>query len=168
MIRYALVCSNDHPFESWFQDSAAFDGLEKRGQLACPMCGSSKVGKALMAPSVLTSRRRQDIKPPAGDPSPAALPSTGQAASPPAVVQPATLLSEKERHLRDMLRAVHREITEKSENVGRAFAIEARRIHEGDGPARSIYGEASRDEVEALLDDGIPLLPMPVLPDDHN
>ena len=77
-------------------------------------------------------------------------------------------MDERAQQLRAMMREVHRRVTETSDNVGRAFAAEARAIHDGDAPARSIYGEASRQDVAALLEDGIPLLPMPVLPDEHH
>jgi hypothetical protein len=160
MIRYALHCANDHSFESWFRDSAAFDGLAEAGQLACPTCGSAEVRKALMAPSVVASRKRR---------APAPEKQAPEADAPVAeITQPATLLDEREKKLREMLRALHREITEKADNVGRAFALEARRIHEGEAPPRSIYGEASRDEVKALVEDGVPLMPLPTPPDDHN
>jgi hypothetical protein len=159
MIRYALTCASEHGFESWFRDSAAFDTLAAAGALACPVCGSAKVAKALMAPSVVTSRRKA-AKPPLTEIAPVQVP-----AAPPA---PTVLLDERQQHLRDMLRKLHREIVAQADDVGRDFAAEARRIHEGETEPRSIYGEATRTEVEELLEDGVPLMPMPQVPDDHN
>ena len=163
MIRYALVCAGEHCFESWFRDSAAFDTLAEAGAVSCPVCGSPKVSKALMAPSVVTSRGKA-ARPPAGSSDiPAA-----SAPSLPEPTAPTVLINDHERQLRARLRALHREIVAKSDDVGRAFATEARRMHEGDAPQRSIHGEATRTEVESLLEDGVPLLPMPPAPDDHN
>ena len=163
MIRYALVCLNEHEFESWFRDSAAFESLSGADAVTCPHCGSSGVRKALMAPSVVTSRKKAVPK------TAPVLETPATASVPVPSAPPAVLLDERERGLREMLRSLHREVIAKADNVGRDFAREARRIHEGDAPQqRSIYGEASKGEVEALLEDGVPLLPMPTLPDDHN
>ena len=162
MIRYALVCTNEHDFESWFRDSAAFDSLSGANAVTCPLCGSADVRKALMAPSVVTSRKKAVPKIAPVPETTAVVPAPVPATPPP------VLLDERERGLREMLRSLHREVIAKADNVGRDFAKEARRIHEGDAPQRSIYGEASKGEVEALLEDGVPLLPMPTLPDDHN
>ena len=160
MIRYTLLCAGEHGFESWFRDSAAFEQLAAVGEIACPVCGSTAVRKALMTPSVVTSRiKRNEIATPV---------ETAAPAVPAPDPHPVALMDDRARQLRAMMREVHRRVTTTADNVGRAFAAEARAIHEGDAPARSIYGEASRDEVAALLDDGIPLLPMPVLPDDHH
>jgi hypothetical protein len=165
MIRYALHCANEHSFESWFRDSSAFDALQAAGQLACPSCGTAEVRKTLMAPSVVTSRaKRRRPREEQAPQAPAPRPETPA----PEATQSATLLDDREKKLREMLRALHREITEKADNVGRAFAVEARRIHEGEVPPRSIYGEASREEVKALVEDGVPLLPLPTPPDEHN
>ena len=164
MIRYSLLCERDHAFESWFRDSAAYDGLERAGQVACPVCESVKVRKALMTPSVVAARKSGKATAPE--------PSTADATPVPAPMSPPTapiaLLDDRERKVRDMMRALHHEITTKADDVGRGFADEARRIHVGDAPARSIYGEATREQVTSLLEDGVPLLPMPVFPDDHN
>ncbi len=152
MIKYALLCDRDHAFESWFRDSAAYDALTSHGQLACPSCGSAAVRKALMAPSL----------------------ARGAAASLPAgrdeeqAPRPVAMLGERERQLRAMVRDLHRKIAETSENVGPAFPDEARRIHQGEAPARSIHGQATGAEVKALIEDGVPLLPVPTLPDEHN
>lgn len=156
MIRYALVCEHDHDFESWFPDSAAFDDLAARGLVTCPACGSAKVGKAIMAPQV--ARTDRDRAPPAAPAAPVA----------PEQPAPVALLSDKERQLRDMLRALKRHVTENAENVGNSFPDEARRMHAGEIEERAIYGNASPEEAEALRDEGIDVLPLPMLPDERN
>jgi hypothetical protein len=150
MIKYSLTCDRDHGFESWFRDSAAYESLVAAHQIECAVCGSDRVRKALMAPSVVTARRK-------AAPMPEAPP-----------VQPVAMVDDQARKLRDAVRKLHRAITENADNVGRAFPEEARRIHDGDAPPRSIYGEATPEQVSALLEDGISLLPMPMLPDDQN
>lgn len=160
MIKYALVCERAHEFESWFRDSAAYDTQARRGLIACPLCGSVKVAKAIMSPSVAGARKKQrEIDAEAAAPPPAA------PAPPPA---PVTLLDERHRRLRAMIREVRAEIMEKSDDVGRSFPEEARRIHEGEAPPRSIYGEASGEEIQELLEDGVKILPMPRLPEERN
>lgn len=166
MIRYTLSCPDEHVFDSWFRDSAAYEQLAAAGEVACPACGSIAVRKALMTPSVVTSRtKRTGGAPPA---EAEISPSPGPPIAPAPDPHPVALMDDRARQLRAMMREVHRRVTETADHVGRAFAAEARAIHEGEAPARSIYGEASRDEVAALLEDGIPLLPLPVLPDDHH
>ena len=159
MIKYALTCDQGHESESWFRDSSAFDSLGEAGQLACPVCRSAKMSKALMAPSIVRGRQPQPAGP-AGELERAPAPAT-----PP---HPPTLLDDRERQMRDKLREIRAKIIATADDVGRAFPEEARRIHDGDVPARPIYGEATGDEVRALLDEGVPLLPMPGLPDDHH
>lgn len=157
MIRYTLLCSEEHSFESWFRDSDAFDALSGAGQVACPTCGSVSVRKALMAPSLVTSRRK------AGRPR--SIPGQDVAVSPPA---PVPVASDEGRERRATLRELHRRMTAGATDVGRRFANEARAIHEGAAPERAIYGQATHEEVGSLLEDGIPLLPMPPSPDDHH
>lgn len=132
MIRYALRCHNDHTFDSWFASSSEFERLHDRGLVSCAVCGSSQIEKELMAPRVRTG-------------SPETAPDLTKPASP----------SEQ------ALTELRRKIEESSEDVGRRFAEEARRIHEGTSPKRSIIGEANRAEAKALLDDGVPIAPLP-------
>lgn len=166
MIRYTLQCEREHGFETWFRDSAAYEQLASGGQIACPTCGSTVVRKALMRPSVVTSRAKRSAATTLTDQG--AAPDPVPPAAPAIDPHPVVLMDERAQKLRAMMREVHRRVTENADDVGRAFATEARAIHDGDAPARSIYGEASRDEVARLLEDGIPLLPMPVIPDDHH
>jgi hypothetical protein len=132
MIRYALRCENAHSFESWFGSSADFDRLQAGGLVACAVCGSSAVVKELMAPSVATAAAAAE-RPLSAPASPA----------------------------EQALTELRRKIEAESEDVGREFAREARRIHDGDAPARPIIGEARPAEAKALLDDGIAVAPLP-------
>ncbi len=180
MIKYSLICDKAHEFESWFSNSAGFETQVKRGLVDCPHCGSIKVSKALMAPSVATSRKkdaRQDahshamrqaiaaMPPPA-----AAIPPAADAPAPiaPAVQQPLTLLDDTHVQLRAAIRELHEKIIATSEDVGKKFSDEARKMHDGDTPVRSIRGEATFEEAKELWEDGIPVLPIPSLPDDRN
>jgi hypothetical protein len=165
VIRYTLNCANDHTFESWFPGSDAFDKQVRRGLVTCPECGSAKVSKAIMAPNV-GRRGRDGVARQGAAQQVSTLPSTDAASG--AGAQPVAIVSEKERELRAMLRAVRVFVEANSEDVGRKFASEARKMHEGEIEHRAIRGEASNDEVKALLDDGIEVHPLPVLPDDRN
>ncbi|MDR5651657.1 DUF1178 family protein [Ruixingdingia sedimenti] len=136
MIRYDLKCDQGHGFDSWFQSAAAFDRLAAAGQMVCPACGSARVEKQLMAPAVTPARA------PAAD-HPLSTPSTPQ---------------------EQMLARLRRELEEKSEYVGMGFAAEARRMHEGETPERAIHGEARLEEARQLIEDGIPVAPLPFLP----
>ncbi len=162
MIKYALVCDKAHEFESWFRDSAAYDVQARRGLVACPFCDSTRVGKAIMAPSVTGTR---DFARPVETETEAASPAAPAPEPPPA---PVTLLDERHQRLRAMIREVRAQIMANSDDVGRSFPQEARAIHEGEAPARSIYGRASGEEIQELLEDGISILPMPGLPEERN
>ena len=151
MIRYSLVCEAGHGFESWFPSSDSYDAQSARGLVTCPVCDSANVGKALMAPSVARTDRER-------------LP----AQRPPQPEAPVTLVAEPERQLRAMLRALKEHVVANAEHVGPRFPEEARKIHYGEAEGRSIYGEASPDEARALVDEGIAVAALPVLPDDRN
>ena len=163
MIRYALACPEGHAFESWFQNSNAFDDQAKRKLIACPECGSTAVEKALMAPrlsqAVTRSRRRVAQGP---DDSAAPPPAS------PGSKAPVAIMSPQERELRSKLKELREQLTSSAEHVGPRFPEEARKMHYGETEHRSIYGEASADEARALIDEGIEFHPLPVLPDEHN
>ena len=164
MIRYALAREQAHEFESWFPSSEAYDEQAARGFVACPACGSERITKRIMAPSVARTDR---------EPRPATFPRSvaGTAPAPEAVApapQPVALLSEQEQRLRVMLRAFREHVVRTTEDVGRRFADEARRIHHGEAEARSIRGEASPAEARELLEEGVEIHALPVLPDDRN
>ncbi|MGP9818635.1 DUF1178 family protein [Salinarimonas sp. NSM] len=166
MIRYALACSSGHPFESWFPSSASFEEQAARGLVACPVCGATRVEKQIMAPSVArTDRGPRETAIPA---EPDALPAPPPAPVPTAPPPPVALLSEAQREMREALRRLRAHIEATTENVGRAFPDEARRIHAGDAPDRPILGQADPDEVAELIEEGIPIAPLPILPDERN
>lgn len=160
MIRYTLVCDQGHEFESWFADSQAYDAQAAAGYVSCPQCGSLKVGKTIMAPAL--ARKTSDHRPApptaavteASDPSPAA---------------PAAILSdEAAHHVRAVMRAVRQYVVQNSDDVGERFPAEARRIHSGEVEPRAIRGEARPEEVRALLEEGVDIMPVPSLSDDLN
>ena len=158
MIRYALRCEGDHTFESWFQDSAAFDTQVKRKLVSCPVCNSVKVEKAIMAPRIASKKGRETAPPP---PAPAA-------ASPVTETAPTPLLMAQERELRAKIKELRDHIVKNADNVGESFPNEARKMHYGEIEHRPIYGDASPDEARALIDEGVEVSPLPVLPDDRN
>ena len=159
MIHYSLVCDKKHGFESWFQNSAAYDKQAKRGLVSCPLCGSAKVEKAIMAPQI--GRKRKDPAPQTAEPS--AEPATDVATTP-----STSLIMAQERELRAKLKELRDHVTKNADNVGEKFSDEARRMHYGDIEHRPIYGEATPDEARSLIDEGIEVSPLPVLPEDRN
>jgi hypothetical protein len=150
MIKYTLACDKDHAFESWFPDSDSYERQARRSLIACPDCGSTRVAKAIMAPAVVGSRKRET--PPAAE----------------AAAGPVALIDERQQRLRERVRRLREEIVANTHDVGRRFPEEARAIHEGDAPARSIRGQATSEEARALIEDGVGVLPLPFLPDEFN
>jgi hypothetical protein len=146
MIRYALKCEINHQFESWFQSGDAFDKLRDARLLICPDCGTAVVDRAMMAPPV-----------------------QGTGKSEPVVVQsqedvPLHALTAPASPAEAAMKELKRKIQQNSEYVGKDFATEARKIHDGDAPERSIYGEASKDDARKLVEDGVPVAPLPFFP----
>jgi hypothetical protein len=172
MILYDLNCAKGHTFESWFQNSTAFDKQKKRGLVACPICGSTKVEKAIMAPRLARADTGELAKPiEATEPRPAPpVPTTPMPAIPPVAPGKATvaMTSPQERVLRQKLKELRDHVTKKANYVGARFPEEARKMHYGEIEHRSIYGEASPEEAKALDEEGIEFHPLPILPDDHN
>lgn len=142
MIRYSLHCDKGHEFEGWFSTSADYEMQLSAGFLSCPTCGSTSIHKALMAPAVSTSRVQEKRQQVAMD----------------------TVRREAMAKLKEAVQAIR----ESSEDVGERFPEEARKIHYGETDARGIIGQASADEVRELIDEGIEVAPLPVLPDDTN
>ena len=159
MIRYALRCEQGHAFESWFQSSSAFDAQVKRKLVACPVCDSIKVEKAIMAPRVVSRKGRESTAVVQAQ-APAPLPEATPGAQP--------LMMAQERELRAKLKELRDHIVKNADNVGERFPNEARKMHYGEIEHRPIYGEASPDEARALIDEGVEVSPLPVLPDDRN
>jgi hypothetical protein len=160
MIRYALVCDRGHEFESWFQDSATYDKQAKRALVNCPQCGSTKVEKAIMAPrlSGTAKKQRAPIEPPA--------PTADVAAPVPAA--PVAMISPQEQEFRSKLKELRDHLTKNADNVGGKFPEEARKMHYGEIKHRSIYGVASPEEAKELSEEGVEFHPLPVLPDERN
>ena len=142
MIRYALKCAEDHGFESWFKSAEAFDSLKAANLVACPVCGNETISKAIMAPRVASSRTK--------------------------VTEPSTSghrpLDAPGSEAEVALTKMRKHVEENSDYVGVGFAAEARKMHDGETPMRSIYGEAKLEDAKKLLEDGIPVAPLPFLP----
>ncbi len=139
MIRYALKCSEGHEFESWFQNAGAFETLLEKGLITCLECGTKEVEKAIMAPRIRPSRK---------------------SASKPGK----TDLSTPDNQESNELERLKKKIEAESEYVGMQFASEARAMHEGETPERAIYGEAKPAEAKKLIEDGVPVAPLPFIP----
>lgn len=161
MIRYALVCDRKHDFEVWFGSSADYERQRKRKLVACPACGSSRVEKAIMAPSVSRGKKRATMPAQAvNEPAPAA-------ATEPAT-EPVAMISPREQEVRARLKELRAQLIKNADNVGKKFPEEARKMHYGEIEHRSIYGEASPEDAKALHEEGIEFHPLPVLPDERN
>ena len=165
MIRYSLSCERGHAFDSWFANSSAYDKQAKRGVVACAVCGSTKVDKTIMAPRLARSEKTIDVSAQApAAPAPAAPP----AAPPPQGAEPVAMISPQERELRTKLKELRDHLVKNSENVGRKFPEQARKMHYGEIDHRSIYGEASPQEAKELHEEGVEFHPLPILPDERN
>jgi len=164
MIRYRLRCGQGHSFDAWFDNSAAYDRLEQAGHLSCAECDDTQIRKAPMAPAVprkgrSTVREQAPADRQATEP-PASAPATD--APVPAAKAPADQPSP-EKLLRAMA-AVRAWVEKTHENVGKRFVEEARAIQDGDAEDRPIRGEATLADAQDLLDEGIDVLPLPMLP----
>lgn len=151
MIKFDLKCAQDHSFGSWFRSADAFEKLKSAKLLGCPVCGDADVAKAIMAPSVRPSRTAAQ-KPAQGTKSAPAQSSHLRALTAPSSPAEAAMMELKKK------------IQEHSEYVGTEFASEARAIHDGDAPERSIYGEANSEDARQLVEDGVPVSPLPFFP----
>jgi len=145
MIKYSLVCERGHEFESWFADSEAFETQARRGLVLCPDCDSRQVQKAMMAPAVVGARKSDETQ-----------------------ERPVVLLDDKQRELRAAILELRQKIEANTDDVGSAFPEVARAIHAGDEPERAIRGRATVAEAKALLEEGVNLAPLPILPDEAN
>ena len=153
MIRYSLVCETGHRFDSWFPNSAASEAQVAGGLVECPECGSIRIEKAIMAPSIGRAGRQAEPEPaPAPQPEP----------------QPVALLSGREKELRRLLKEVREHVKKNADYVGDEFPELARQMHHEEIEKRSIYGEAQPDEVKELLEEGVEVQPLPMLPDERN
>lgn len=138
VIVYSLACTKGHGFEGWFKDSAAYDEQAAAGKLVCPVCQSRKIDKAPMAPAVAGTRSADRLP-------------TAQI-----------------RKVRELMMGVRKYVEDNAENVGSDFPDEARKIHYGETDERPIYGEATLDEAQDLIEEGIDVAPMPPEMDEAN
>ena len=141
MIRFSLSCDSDHAFDGWFRNGEDYEAQARRGLISCPVCHSTKVGKALMAPAVSTARKQETM---------------------------ALAMGDEQRKALAKLKALAEEAKKNADYVGDKFAEEARKIHFGEVEARGIYGEATADEARGLAEDGVEFVPLPTFPDDTN
>ncbi len=185
MIKYQLVCDQNHEFEGWFQGSDAFNEQAANGLIRCPFCDSDRVKRALMTPNLASPKRRKSASPRPTDQQPAA----GAAASTPATSASLPSASPRFGHTNNghsgaqevkqaeqlqaytlalaELRQLRQKIIKECRDVGDNFAEEARKIHYGEAEAEGIYGQTTQDEREALKDEGIEIFDMPWAPTDH-
>jgi len=141
MIRFSLHCDHGHEFEGWFRDNADFDRQSERKLVSCPVCNSPEIQKSLMAPAVSTSRSKERV---------------------------AIAMDQAQKQVLEQMRELSRKVRENADYVGDQFAEEARKIHFGETEARGIYGEASKEDVHSLIEDGVEVMPLPVFPEDKN
>lgn len=170
MIRYALQCECGHAFESWFQDSASYDKQAKRGLVTCPVCDSAKVEKSIMAPQIPRKGRSADQR--AGEEKFLRAKSRQKKATAveTTALAPSTepMIAPQDNELRAKLKELRDHIKANADNVGEQFPEQARKMHYGEIEHRPIYGDASPAEAKALIEEGVEVLPLPVLPDDRN
>lgn len=149
MILYRLRCAKAHEFESWFASAAGYDRQAKRGLVSCPKCGSTKIGKALMAPRIAKGGAKKKL-------------AAGAAAKAPAATH--AMAPDMPAEMRAVLEQVRKKVEENCDYVGDKFADEARKIHYGESKRRGIYGEASDAEAEELTEEGIDVSRIPWVP----
>lgn len=146
MIRYALACDAGHGFDSWFRDSDAYERQVAAGLVTCPNCGSVKVAKQIMAPAVANRETEASV--------------------------PVTLAEHHQQDqahaMREAIRAFRQLVEANTDDVGKAFAEEARKIHFGEVEHRAIRGEATPNEIRELHEEGVRVAPLPILPDERN
>jgi hypothetical protein len=148
MIHYDLICEDGHEFDGWFSDSAAFDEQSRDGSVSCVYCGSTKVEKQLMAPGIPVRSNRKS--------EPQAKPILAAAVDP------------RQKKLVRMMRELRKAVEENAEYVGDQFAEEARKIHYEESEKRGIYGETTAQDAEELIEEGIEIHPLPILPEEGN
>ena len=147
MIRYDLICEQGHEFDGWFSNSDAYDGQVKRRLVECSHCGSTKIDKQIMAPGIpAKSNRKSDVAKPM---------MTGP-------------IDPRAQMMMQMMREMRAHVEKRSENVGDNFAEEARKIHYNESKKRGIYGQATPVEAQELIEEGIEVHPLPLLPEDGN
>ncbi len=155
MIHYQLRCRENHAFDGWFKDSAAFEAQAKRGLIECPECGGTDVERALMTPAVPKKGNRLPV-PVATPAAVPAVPEAAGAAKATAGPVPAQVIA--------LLQRMREEVEKNCDYVGEQFAEEARKIHRGESERRGIYGESTPEQAEALAEEGIEISRIPWVP----
>ena len=150
MIVYDLICEKEHKFESWFKNSSAYDFLRKTRKISCPVCNSTKIKKAPMAPNISRSVKKDITRA-------NKIPSNNKIKELSATVE----MTEAMKKTTEALNELQATIEKNFENVGEKFAEEARKIHYGEADARGIYGKATADEADELVDEGIDVAVLP-------
>ena len=152
MISFSLKCENDHQFEGWFRSSLDYEDQVKKGLISCPNCNNKKISKALMAPTVRSSKKL-DKKTVNNNP-----------------IDNLSGADKKvvagDYDIRQALRSLRSYVEKNCENVGDNFANEARLISKGEAKNRNIYGKVSSKEAENLKDEGIEVVSVPWIKDD--
>ena len=170
MIQYSLKCGDGHTFDSWFQSAAGFDKLAANGLISCAVCGNGSVEKAIMTPRVRPGRKAVSGR---GEPevAPSDKPDSAEPSQVGEAVQGAAhnastqgALSRPANEAEQAMADLRRKVEDNSDYVGKDFVTQARAMHDGDAPGRAIYGEAKLDEAKALIEEGIPVLPLPFMP----
>jgi len=142
VIKYGLSCDRNHDFEGWFSSAADFERQAEAALVSCPVCGSVAITKQMMAPSVATGRQKDAAR--------------------------AVVMGQVQKEAIGKLKELVTQIRENSEDVGERFTEEARKIHYGEADARGIMGQATLEQAREMLEEGIDIAPLPVIPDDLN
>ena len=145
MIKFSLACEKEHEFEIWFSSNDDFVSQKSKSLIACPFCHSTKVDKTLMSPAITNITSADE--------------STNTV-----LVAP----DDKQRKIIEKMRKLRKELLSDAKDVGDKFPEEARKIHYGESEEKGIYGQAGPQEIEELWDEGIPVAPLPDLPEDAN
>jgi hypothetical protein len=161
MIVYDLKCRSGHQFEAWFNNAAGFERLKKAGHVACSVCGSTKIEKALNAPNISPSKgKSKKSTAPEGAvpeaPRAPSLESPGNYANDPAAAKVGALMKQ--------LVEIRDKVEKNCDYVGPRFAEEARKMHYGEAEKRNIYGEASDHDARSLADEGVEFSRLPWAP----
>ena len=164
MIKYQLICNQDHEFEGWFQTSNSFEEQAAKGLLCCPICDSDQVRRALMTPNLLSPKHSSS-----GKLTPTESSHKIENPTSPDNARASTKAQQMQGFGAALatIRQIQQKITKECRDVGDDFAEEARKIHYGEAEAEGIYGHATESEREALQDEGIEVLDMPWLPPDQ-
>ncbi len=162
-----LHCTHQHSFEGWFASENDFQSQLTRGLVTCPICGDASITKMLSAP-------RLNLSSPRGEPELRSTPTPSAdktdphavvpaAASPvAAAISPQEVASMAPEQLQAAWMQMVRHVVANTEDVGTQFSEEARKMHYGESQPRNIRGHATPEETEALLDEGIQVMPLPI------